>query len=89
MICNFKAQNKICCLENYHSGYHQDDNEFKFADENYPDQNGNGADGYPMNNKSWDKAVQKYLKRTSKTYEEAEEFLKKMESSLLRARRTK
>lgn len=80
--CNFKAQKKVCVLEEYHNSHHQDDVGFKFIDDRWPNYLGNGPDGYPMNNAAFDKAAKKVLEDGREDYEKAREFMRRLEQDV-------
>jgi hypothetical protein len=76
--CGKEAQGKICHLDSFHQGCHIDSSGFKFIDDRWPNQMGNGPSGYPMNNPAFDEAVQKVLDDRKEDMEQAERFLKAM-----------
>lgn len=77
-LCGFKTKHGICCLPDLHDGIHVDKSGLKFIDDDWPNHLGNGPDGYPMNNQTFDKLVLKLKKKIGKNAAAAEEFLRKM-----------
>lgn len=80
--CFFKAQGRACVLERLHSSAHEDAAGFRFIDERWPNNLGNGPDGYPMNNVAWDDAGRKILADRAKDVTRAEEFRRKIRKEL-------
>jgi hypothetical protein len=86
MTCNFKAQNRICNLEDLHDGCHVDSLGFKFIDESWLNHLGNGPDGYPMNNAAFDVAVKKVLDSRAEDIKAAKEFRRKLQNFFRRGK---
>ncbi len=83
--CGFRAQGKVCDLEDLHDNCHVDASGFRFIDERWPNVLGNGPSGYPMNNPAFDAAVKKVAEDRKADYEKSVEFRRKLRAAFRRS----